>query len=71
MHICNTKLEGKIQTFEIKHNVPQRWTCDSTEYQCIKEHLIVKKKNAILANLGLCTRDHWFMLSLKGKFAGQ
>lgn len=70
-HVCKTRLEKKIQALETKHNVPQRWTCDSTEYQSIKNCLAVKKKNAVLASLNLCARDRWFMLSVKGKFAGQ
>ena len=70
-HIFDIRIDKKIRALEIEHNIPQRWTCDSTEYKRMKNDLAVKKKNAVLADLSSCTRDHWFMLSVKGKFAGQ
>ena len=69
-YVFDTRIDKKIRALETEHNIPQRWTCDSIEYQRMKNDLAVKKKNTVLANLSLCARDRWFMLSVKGKFAG-
>ena len=48
----------------------RRWTADSDVYKDMKRIAKEKEKGKILAEIGVCARERWFLLNLKAKFAG-
>jgi len=62
--------EDKLKSIERLNGINQRWSIASTQYCEVKALLSSEKRARLLLKLEHTARERWFLLTLKGKYAG-
>ena len=62
--------EKKFKTTEDEHHLSQRWFPVCVEYKLVKENLTTKIRTDLLHKIEDLAREHWVLLHLKAKYAG-
>lgn len=64
-------METKLQEFEQRHGVTQRWQNDSPEYQSAELLHRAGDLSLVREKIEKSARERWFLLSMKAKYAGK
>ena len=70
MNIFLCRLEEQLRQIEDQHHIVKRWDKKSPAYMEQKIIQANEKKQMLLTKMSVCLRERWFLLSVKGKFAG-
>ena len=60
----------KLKSMERSHNINQRWSKTSPQYQEVKALITSHKRTCLLLKIEQAARERWFLLTLKAKYAG-
>lgn len=63
-------MEGKLQQTERLHGVLQLWEPSNPQYKNVEQAVKDKDKALLKSKIELCSRERWFLLTIKSKYAG-
>ena len=67
---CIHRIDSVLTSVEERHHIRKRWAPGMLEYATAKAAYHSKRKYLLMEEIEALSRERWFLLSLKAKYAG-
>ena len=69
-HIHTCRIDSVLTSVEERHHIRKCWAPGMLEYATAKAAYHSKRKSLLMEEIKALSRERWFLLSLKAKYAG-